>query len=217
MNPGKSEFVELCLANQALRFGEFTLKSNRLSPYFFNVGVFARGSQLSRLAQHYARVIVERVPYPFMLYGPAYKGIPLAAATALKLADDHGLDVAYAFNRKEAKGHGEGGSLIGAPLRGQVVIVDDVITAGTSIRQAVAAIRAADATPHCAVIALDRQEVADSGPGNHSATQQMEKEYGIPIHAIIALADLIDYLEQTDPTGGFTAAVRAYRERYGAS
>lgn len=213
MNPSKSEFVELCIASQVLRFGEFKLKSGRVSPYFFNAGLFNRGGLLGPVARHYARLIVERVAPPFMLYGPAYKGIPLAAATALKLADDHNLDVGYAFNRKEAKDHGEGGGHIGASLRGNVVIIDDVITAGTSIRQSVAAIKAAGALPHSVVIALDRGEIAD----HHqlSAVQYVQKEYDIPVHALIHLRDLIDYLENDESAGRLTAAIKAYWDEYG--
>ena len=220
MNPSKSEFVELCIASEVLRFGEFTLKSGRVSPYFFNAGLFNRGGLLGKVAQHYARLIAARVAPPFMLYGPAYKGIPLAAATAVKLADDHNLDVGYAFNRKEAKAHGEGGGHIGASLSGGVVIIDDVITAGTSIRQSVAAIKAAGARPHAVVIALDREEVADAQ--QLSAVQSVQKEYDIPVHALITLRDLIDYLENNPSTrkteaGKFTAAIKAYRDKYGVS
>ena len=220
MNPSKSEFVELCIASEVLRFGEFKLKSGRVSPYFFNAGLFNHGGLLGKVAQHYARLLVAQVAPPFMLYGPAYKGIPLAAATAVKLADDHNLDVGYAFNRKEAKNHGEGGDHIGARLSGGVVIIDDVITAGTSIRQSVAAIKAAGARPHSVVIALDREEIADEH--QFSAVQSVQKEYGIPVHALITLGDLIDYLENnpaTRKTGAdkFTAAIKAYRDKYGTS
>ncbi len=213
MNNSKSEFVQLCLAGEVLRFGAFTLKSGRISPYFFDAGLFNRGALLGPVARHYARLIVERAGRGVMLFGPAYKGIPLAAATAVKLADDYGLDTGYAFNRKEAKDHGEGGGLVGADLRGDVVIIDDVITAGTSIRESVAAIKAAGATPHSVVIALDRQEVADDR--KESAAQQVEREHGIPVHSIITLGDLIDYLETDESAGQFVAAIKEYRERYG--
>lgn len=217
MNSLQVEFVELCIANEVLRFGEFTLKSGRISPYFFNTGLFNRGRLLSQLAQHYARVLVEQVESDdFMLYGPAYKGIPLVAATALKLSDAHDLDIAYAFNRKEAKAHGEGGGLVGANLRGDVVIVDDVITAGTSIRQSVATITAAGATPHSVVIALDREEVADGE--KLSAVQRVQKEFDIPVYSIINLHDLVAYLDASDKSGdtaGFATAIKAYRDKYG--
>ncbi len=222
MNPLKSEFVELCLAAEVLRFGEFKLKSGRVSPYFFNAGLFNHGALLGSVAQHYARVIVENVggniDGDFMLFGPAYKGIPLAVATALKLADDHGLNVGCAFNRKEAKDHGEGGGLVGAALTGKVVIIDDVITAGTSIGQSVAAIRATGAVPHSVVIALDREEIVEQQPKQRecSAVQYVQQEYGIPVHAIITLRDLIEYLENDESAGEFAAAIKVYRERYGS-
>ena len=215
MTPAKLEFIELCIAGEVLRFGEFKLKSGRISPYFFNAGGFNRGGLLGPVARHYARLIAERVSPPFMLYGPAYKGIPLAAAAALKLADDHNIDVGYAFNRKEVKDHGEGGGLVGADLNGRVVIIDDVITAGTSVGQSVAAIKAAGAVPHSVIIALDREETAD----HHrlSAVQYVQKAHGIPVHALITLRDLLDYLKNTESTGKFTAAIRAYREKYGVT
>ena len=222
MNPFKSKFIELCIAGQALRFGEFTLKSGRVSPYFFNAGLFNRGQLLGRLAQCYAQMIVEQVivkapdkgaAHDFMLYGPAYKGIPLVAATALKLFDNHNLDIGYAFNRKEAKDHGEGGSLIGAPVSGNVVIIDDVITAGTSIAQSVSTIKAAGATPHSVVIALDRQEIADHR--EQSAVRYVEKVHGIPVYSIIDLHDLIDYLNTHQSASQHAAAIRAYRDKYG--
>ena len=213
MNALKSKFVELCIANEVLRFGAFKLKSGRVSPYFFNAGHFNRGGLLGQVAHYYARLIVERVHHDFMLFGPAYKGIPLAAATAVKLAGDHGLDVGYAFNRKEAKDHGEGGGLVGAPLGGNVVIIDDVITAGTSIGQSVAAIKAAGAVADSVVIALDREEIADRR--ELSAVQYVEKEYGIPVYSLINLGDLIAYLENDETAGKFADAIKDYRERYG--
>ena len=224
MNSSQAEFIELCIKAEVLRFGEFKLKSGRISPYFFNAGLFNRGGLLGDAAQHYARLIIEKVDDDFMLFGPAYKGIPLAAATALKLADDHNRNVGYAFNRKESKDHGEGGQLVGATLRGNVVIIDDVITAGTSIGQSVAAIKAAGATPHSVVIALDREEVADQdtdengGKKKLTAVQYVQKEYDIPVHAIINLQDLIDYLEAKKSVDSFNAVasdIQTYREQYG--
>ncbi len=234
MNPppsahSKAEFVELCIKNRALCFGQFTLKSGRVSPYFFNAGLFNRGLMLGQLAEHYAQLIATHTDGDFMLYGPAYKGIPLAAAVAVKLAEQHGRDVGYAYNRKEAKDHGEGGRMVGAPLRGQVVIIDDVITAGTSIRESVASIWAAGARPHSVALALDRRERA-GGEGDAaanspalpalSAAQQVAREHGIAVRAIINLDDLVDYLEPapTDPAPTaipYAAAIRAYRDRYG--
>lgn len=218
MKPDKSAFVELCLANEVLRFGRFTLKSGRVSPYFFDAGRFNHGRALGQLAGHYAGVLAERVKRRFMLYGPAYKGIALAAATAVKLSEDHGLEVNYAFNRKEIKDHGEGGGLIGAPLSGNVVIIDDVITAGTSTGQSVEAIKAAGATPHAMIIALDRRETA--GRRDLSAAQQMHLQFGIPVYSIIDLHDVIDYLENHDRAGDrfapFAAALKSYRDQYGA-
>ena len=208
----KSDFIELCAASDVLRFGEFTLKSGRVSPYFFNAGLFDHGGLLGKTAAHYAALIAEKFSgRAFMLYGPAYKGIALAAATALKLADDHGIDAGYAFHRKEAKDHGEGGTLVGAPLRGEVIIIDDVITAGTSIRNSVEAIRAAGATPHAVVVALDRLERA--GENGLSASQQVEKEHGIPVHALINLRDLAEHFERTNSE--HAGAIREYRARYG--
>ena len=224
MKPMKAEFIELCIKAEVLRFGEFKLKSGRISPYFFNAGLFNRGGLLGDAAQHYARLMVEKVDADFMLFGPAYKGIPLAAATALKLADDHNRNVGYAFNRKESKDHGEGGQLVGATLHGNVVIIDDVITAGTSIGQSVAAIKAAGAMPHSVVIALDREEVADQDTDENgsekklTAVQYVQKEYDIPVHAIINLQDLIDYLEAKKSVDSFNAVasdIQTYREQYG--
>jgi len=213
----KRDFVELCIACDALRFGEFTLKSGRISPYFFDAGRFHHGRALGELARHYAGVVASHVPPPFVLYGPAYKGIPLAAATAVALAAEHAIDAPYAFNRKEAKDHGEGGGLVGAPLTGRVVVLDDVITAGTSIGESAAAIQAAGAEPHAVVIALDRRERA--GEHDLSAAQQVERDTGMPVYSLIDLHDLVDYLagadDASDANAGQFAAIKTYREQYG--
>ncbi len=211
-NNYKSEFLDLVTQNNILRFGEFTLKSGRISPYFFNAGNFDRGGLLASLAGFYARCIHDNIHSNFVLYGPAYKGIPLAAATAIKLAEDFATDIPYAFNRKEAKDHGEGGLIVGAKLEGEVVIIDDVITAGTSIRESVDIIKEQGARPSAVVIAVDRQERA--GESRRSAVQAVEDEYGIPVYSIINLNDIVTYAEHSDAVPD-RQAVEAYRERYG--
>lgn len=208
----KSKFLDLVTQNNILRFGEFTLKSGRVSPYFFNAGSFDRGGLLASLAGYYARCISDNISSEFVLYGPAYKGIPLAAATAIKLAEDFSRDIAYAFNRKEAKDHGEGGLIVGAKLEGEVVIIDDVITAGTSIRESVDIIKAQGARPKAVVIAVDRQERA--GEGSRSAVQAVEDEYGIPVYSIINLNDIVEYSAHSNAVPN-PEAVKAYRARYG--
>jgi len=211
-NDYKSEFLDLVTQNNILRFGEFTLKSGRVSPYFFNAGNFDRGGLLASLAGFYARCINDNIHSDFVLYGPAYKGIPLAAATAIKLAENFATDIPYAFNRKEAKDHGEGGLIVGAKLEGEVVIIDDVITAGTSIRESVDIIKEQGARPSAVVIAVDRQERA--GESSRSAVQAVEDEYGIPVYSIINLNDIVTYAEHSDAVPD-RQAVEAYRERYG--
>lgn len=206
------EFLDFALDAGVLRFGEFTLKSGRVSPYFFNAGLFNTGSALARLGSFYARTIVEADIDFDVLYGPAYKGIPLAAVTAAALFNDHQIDVPYAFNRKEAKDHGEGGSIVGHALAGKILIIDDVITAGTAIRESTAIIQANQATPAGVVIALDRQE---KGQGELSAIQEVENEYKIPVAAIAHLEDLVNYLENRNDAPGHLANIRAYREQYG--
>jgi orotate phosphoribosyltransferase len=211
------EFIELALARNALRFGSFTLKSGRESPYFFNAGLFSDGEAAAVLGRCYARAIVEAAIELDMLFGPAYKGIPLVTATAVALSSHHGRNVPYAFNRKETKDHGEGGSIIGAALEGRVVIVDDVITAGIAIRESVDLIRRAGARPTAVALALDRQE---RGQGERSAVQEVEAEYGISCVSIVTLADLIDALSNMAPGRARVSAehltrLEAYRARFG--
>jgi orotate phosphoribosyltransferase len=206
------DFLRFALDTGVLRFGEFTLKSGRNSPYFFNAGLFNTGASLARLGRFYASAIVSsEIPFD-LLYGPAYKGIPLAAATSIALADHHARNVPYAFNRKEAKDHGEGGDVVGSPLAGDVLIIDDVITAGTSVRESVELIARHGARPAAVVIALDRQE---RGQDRRSAIQEVRESIGIPVCSIVTLADLVAYLEEASDSGGPLDAVRAYRERYG--
>jgi orotate phosphoribosyltransferase len=212
MSSLSQDFLRYALEREVLRFGEFTLKSGRVSPYFFNAGLFNTGEALSRLGRYYAEVIVRSGLAFDMLFGPAYKGIPLAAATAIALAERHGRDVPWAFNRKEAKDHGEGGSIVGAPLAGRVLIVDDVITAGTAIRESLGIIRAAGAQAVGVAVLLDRQE---RGQGELSAIQEVEREHGLRALAIAGLADLVELLRGDEKFAGHLAAVEAYRARYG--
>jgi orotate phosphoribosyltransferase len=212
-------FIELAISREALRFGSFKLKSGRESPYFFNAGLFSDGQAAAVLGQCYAAALLHSGLEFDVLFGPAYKGIPLVAATAVALAEHHGRSVPFAFNRKEAKDHGEGGNVVGGPLRGRVVIVDDVITAGTAIRESLDIIRAAGAQPVAVALALDRQE---RGQGLRSAVQELEAEHGLKCVSVITLADLIETLSSG---GGGSArisadqltALKAYRERYGVS
>ncbi len=205
-------FVDFCLQLGVLRFGAFTLKSGRQSPYFFNAGLFNSGGAIAQLGRFYGRAIVDaNIPHD-MLFGPAYKGIPLVTTTAVALADQHQRDLPWAFNRKEAKAHGEGGSIVGAPLKGRVLIVDDVITAGTAIRESVEIIRAAGATPAGIVLALDRQE---KGKGARSAVQEIEQQYGLPVASIIRLADLIEHLRSAATSPEILNAVQQYRDQFG--
>jgi len=211
-NTVSSEFVSFCLRLGVLRFGSFTLKSGRQSPYFFNAGLFNSGAAIAQLGRFYAQTVVNSGIAHDMLFGPAYKGIPLVTSTAVALADQHQRDLPWAFNRKEAKSHGEGGSIVGAPLTGRVLIVDDVITAGTAIRESVDIIRAAGATPAGIVLALDRQE---KGNGNLSAVQEIQQQYGLPVASIIKLADLIEHLRATTQSAETLIAVQQYRDQYG--
>jgi orotate phosphoribosyltransferase len=213
------DFVEFAVRSGVLRFGEFRTKAGRLSPYFFNAGLFDDGEKLGRLAQFYAQRILSSGVEFDMLFGPAYKGIPLVAAVATELARA-GRNVPYAYNRKEAKDHGEGGSLVGAPVRGKVLIVDDVMSAGTAARESIALIQAAGATPHAVVIALDRQEKAteDGHDAPWSAVQYVREKLGLQVCTIAKLADLLQYLESHagDELGRHHGKVLEYRDRYGA-
>lgn len=212
MQDYRREFLQFALDQGVLRFGEFTLKSGRISPYFFNAGLFKTGGALARLGRFYARAAMDAGIEFDMLFGPAYKGIPLAAATAIALADAHGRDLPYCFNRKEAKDHGEGGNLVGAPLAGRVLIVDDVITAGTAIRESVDIIRAAGAEPAGVLISLNRQE---RGRGALSAIQEVERDYGLRVASIASLEDLLELLRGEGDDPATLQAVEAYRAEYG--
>ena len=211
MSDFRQDFIRFAVDEQVLRFGEFVTKAGRLSPYFFNAGLFNHGASLLKLARFYAQAIRASGIEFDMLFGPAYKGITLAGATAMMLAED-GLDIPFAFNRKEAKDHGEGGTLIGAPLQGRVLIIDDVISAGTSVRESVALIRAHGATPAAVSIALDRKE---RGQGELSAVQEVQRDYGMPVIAIATLDDLLGYLAHSPDLADNQAKVQAYRDQYG--
>ena len=213
MQDYQREFLDFAISIDVLRFGEFTLKSGRLSPYFFNSGLFNTGGSLAKLGQYYAESIeASGIEYD-MLFGPAYKGIPLVAAVSIALAEKHGKDIPYAFNRKEAKDHGEGGTIVGAPLAGKVLVVDDVISAGTSVRESVKIIEDAGAQLAGVSIAMDRQE---RGTGETSAIQEVESQYGIKVANIAAMEDIIEYLGEKEGMDGYLAAIKAYREQYGA-
>jgi orotate phosphoribosyltransferase len=206
----QKEFIEMILSKQVIRFGDFTLKSGRTSPYFFNAGLINDGVSLARLGACYAQSIVDSGTAFDMLFGPAYKGIPLATATAVAFSEKHRRNVPIAYNRKETKPHGEGGAMIGAPLEGRVLIVDDVITAGTAVRESVATIRAAGATPAGVVLALDRQE---RGLGQMSAVQEVQASFSIPVIKIINLDHLIEYLEAGED-GDELASLKNHRRNY---
>ena len=218
MHPYQHEFLEFALGRGVLRFGEFKLKSGRVSPYFFNAGLFDSGAALAQLGRWYAQTAVDSGIEFDMVFGPAYKGIPLATVTASALAEHHGRDLPFCFNRKEAKDHGEGGQLVGARLSGRVLIVDDVITAGTAIRESVELIRHHGATPVGVVLALDREE-RGSTPGresDRSAVEKTEREFGVRVASIVRLRDLISWLEHSAPDPTVLARVRAYRDEYGS-
>ncbi len=210
MQDFQTRFVDYCLARGALKFGEFTLKSGRISPYFFNAGIFNRGADLDALAGFYADAIQQSGIEFDLLFGPAYKGIPLAAITASALYRNHGRDLPYAFNRKEAKDHGEGGNTVGADIAGRVMIIDDVITAGTAIRESIALIDALGARATAVTIALDRQE---KGRGDTSAIQELERD-GLEVISIIKLDHILEYLDASG-NAGQRDAIEAYRARYG--
>lgn len=211
MHAYRQDFIRFAVAQKVLRFGEFQTKAGRLSPYFFNSGLFQDGASLRELCRFYAQAILASGMEFDMLFGPAYKGIPLAAGTAIALAEQ-GRNVPYCFNRKEAKDHGEGGTTVGAPLQGRVLIIDDVISAGTSVRESIELIRASGASPCGVVIALDRME---RGRGELSAVQEVQRDYGLPVISIAALDDLLAYLQGRTELVQNLLAVQTYRGRYG--
>lgn len=212
MKAYQREFIEFALNKQVLKFGEFTLKSGRISPYFFNAGLFNTGLDLAKLGRFYAAALMDCGVEFDLLFGPAYKGIPIATTTAVALAEHHERDVPYCFNRKEAKDHGEGGSLVGSPLQGRVMLVDDVITAGTAIRESMEIINAHGATLAGVMISLDRQE---RGRSDISAIQEVERDYHCKVISIVTLKDVISYLEEKPEMADHLAAVRQYRQKYG--
>lgn len=212
MKEFQCEFIRFAIAHQVLKFGEFTLKSGRKSPYFFNAGLFNSGQALAALGRFYAQVLVEAGIDFDVVFGPAYKGIPLASATAIALADHHNHDVPWCFNRKEAKDHGEGGQLVGAPLAGHIAIVDDVMTAGTAIRESMELIANSGAKPACVVVCLDRQE---KGKGELSAIQEVERDFGIPVISIINLQQILEFIESDQELNQYIDAVNSYRAQYG--
>ncbi len=214
MRPYQREFIEFALELGVLKFGEFTLKSGRVSPYFFNAGLFNTGYAAARLGRFYAAAIAESKVKFDMLFGPAYKGIPLVTLAAAALAEHHGIDVPYAYNRKEAKNYGEGGQVVGAALAGRVLIIDDVITAGTAVREAYQVIHGAGASIAGLVISLDRQE---RGQGIQSAVQDLSSALDIPVLSIVRLADLVEALEDSADFGQHLDAILAYRRKYGAA
>ncbi|CAH9065116.1 Orotate phosphoribosyltransferase [Pseudoalteromonas haloplanktis] len=214
MKEYQKEFIEFALEKQVLKFGEFTLKSGRTSPYFFNAGLFNTGRDLARLGRFYAAALEDAAIEYDVLFGPAYKGIPIATTTAVALADHYNKDVPYCFNRKEKKAHGEGGSLVGSDLKGKIMLVDDVITAGTAIRESMEIIADNGADLSGVLIALDRQE---KGKAELSAIQEVERDFNTQVTSIVKLADLISYLENQGTMDEHLAAVKAYRDQYGVA
>ena len=212
MKTYKVEFIENAIANGALKFGQFELKSGRTSPHFFNAGEFYKGSALAALGKCYATAIVESGIEFDVLFGPAYKGITLAAATSIALSEHHGIDVPYCFNRKEAKVHGEGGTLVGAPLEGKVLIIDDVITAGTAIREVMSILEQAGAVAAGVLIGLDRKE---RGKTDQSAIQEVEEQFGIPVASIIDIDDILHYLKAKPDHNNLVEQIDKYRQQYG--
>ncbi|CAB9495983.1 orotate phosphoribosyltransferase [Alteromonas macleodii] len=212
MKAFQRDFIEFAIERGVLKFGEFTLKSGRVSPYFFNAGLFNRGGDLAKLGRFYADALMDAGVEFDVLFGPAYKGIPIATTTAVALADSHKLDVPYCFNRKEAKTHGEGGNLVGSPLEGKVMLVDDVITAGTAIRESMTLIEQQQASLSGVLIALDRQE---RGNGELSAIQEVERDFGTQVISIVSLADVVAYLIEKGGFDNEINAINAYRQNYG--
>ena len=212
MKPFQKEFIEFAIARGVLKFGEFTLKSGRTSPYFFNAGLFNRGGDLAKLGRFYAAALMDAGIKFDVLFGPAYKGIPIATTTAVALADQHDVDTPYCFNRKEAKTHGEGGNLVGSPLEGKVMLVDDVITAGTAIRESMQLIEQNNASLAGVLIALDRQE---RGQGELSAIQEVERDFDTQVVSIMTLADVVSYLKEQPAQQDRINTINAYREQYG--
>jgi orotate phosphoribosyltransferase len=212
MQDYKREFLDFAIARKVLRFGEFTLKSGRVSPYFFNAGLFNTGQDLAKLGQYYAAALqAESIDYD-LLFGPAYKGIPIATATAIAMATTYNKDIPYCFNRKEAKAHGEGGTLVGSELKGKVMLVDDVITAGTAIRESMEILEANNASLAGVLIALDRQE---KGKGELSAIQEVERDYNTTVISIVSLADVVEYLQSQAGHESQIDAINEYRRQYG--
>lgn len=213
MKAYQKHFIDLALEAQALKFGQFTLKSGRTSPYFFNAGLFQSGQALAALGRHYAQALIDSNAQFDMLFGPAYKGIPLVSTTAVAFSNSHEQDVPFGYNRKEAKAHGEGGSLVGAPLSGRVAIIDDVITAGTAIREVLRLMDNAGAKPAAIVVGLDREE---KGQGEYSAIQELQQQTGVPVVSIIKLRHIVEYLQDSDHDEHLQA-IQNYRAQYGVT